>query len=305
MSDINLTKIRRLDCGLLIVFQELIRHHRTTTVAQHLNLTQPAVSHALARLREIFEDPLFIRRPNGLEPTQRALELAPRIEELIRLTQAALETGQAFTPAETARNFRIGGGDFMSALIAAPLLRLFEKEAPNASFVFRFSLGQEALDGLARDEIDVAVGRFSTEQDDFISEHLYDEKYCVVARKNHPSISGSLDLSTYSDLGHVIIALRNDMEQFGDDLLKQHGIERRVVAAVPRFLTGLTLIAESDALMTVQRRLATRYAKAFKLQVLEVPYPTQPFPIVAVRRSLDKDDIATNWLVDKIRASAN
>ena len=305
MSDINYTKIRRLDGALLLTFQELMRHHRTTTAAEKLNLSQSAVSHALARLRDIFDDPLFIRRPNGLEPTQRAHELAPQIEELIRLTQAALETGQAFAPEETGRNFRIGGGDFMSALISAPLLRLFEQEAPNASFVFRFSLGQEALDGLLRDEIDVAVGRFSIDQAEFISEHLYDERYCVVARKNHPHVNGSLNLATYSELGHVIIALRNDMEQFGDDLLKQHGIERRVVAAVPRFLTGLTLIAESDALMTVQRRLATRYANAFKLQVLEVPYTTQPFPIVAVRRKLDSDDLAINWLIDKIRNSSN
>jgi len=304
MTDINLSKIRRLDGSLLLIFRELMRHHRTTVVAERLGLTQSAVSHALGRLRELFDDALFIRRPNGLEPTHRALEIAPRIDELIRLTEVALDTGKAFDPLATRRIFRIGGGDFMSALIAAPLLHLFECEAPQASFVFRFALGSDAFDALRRDDVDIAVGRLRPRGDDVVVEHLYDESYCVVARQGHPRVQGSIDLATFSELGHVIIALGNDLEQLGDDRLKQQNIERRMVAAVPRFLTGFTLAAQSDALLTVQRRLAERYAVAFKLQVLDVPYPSESFPIVAVRRQADQDDPAINWLIDKVRRSA-
>jgi DNA-binding transcriptional LysR family regulator len=303
-SQINLSKIKRLDGSLLLIFRELMRHRRTTLVAERLGLTQSAVSHALARLRELFDDALFVRRPNGLEPTQRALELAPRIDELLRLTESTLDTGKDFDPAVTRRIFRIGGGDFMSALIAAPLLHLFEREAPLASFVFRFSLGVDAFDALRRDEVDIAVGRFRPRSPDCIFENLYEEQYCVVARQDHPRVRGAIDLQTFSELGHVIIALGNDLEQLGDDRLKLQSIERRMVAAVPRFLTGFTLVAQSDALLTVQRRLAERYATAFKLQVLDVPYPTDTFPIIAVRRQQDKDDVAINWLIDKVRQSA-
>lgn len=304
MSDINISKIRRLDGGLLLIFQELMHHRRTTIVAERLNLTQPAVSHALARLREIFEDPLFNRRPNGLEPTQRSLELAPRIEELIRQTQITLDTGKAFDPASTSRNFRIGGGDFMSALLAAPLLKQFEQNAPNASFVFRFSLGQEALDSLRRDDIDVAVGRLHANEQEFITEELYQEEYCIVARERNPHINNEIDLTLFSKLNHVIISLGNDMAQLGDDNLKERNIERRVVAAVPRFLTAFTLIAESDAIMTVQKRLASRYAKPFKLEIYPVPYPTDKVKIVAVCRRVDKSDEATRWLIEQIKTSA-
>lgn len=305
MSDIIFSKIKRLDGTLLLIFRELMRHRRTTVVAERLGLTQSAVSHALARLRELFEDALFVRRPNGLEPTQRALEIAPRIDELIRLTEAALDTGRAFDPAATRRIFRIGGGDFMSALIAAPLLQQFESEAPQASFVFRFTLGADALNALRRDEVDVAVGRFRPRSNDFIFEDLYEEEYCVVARQGHPCVRDAIDLQTFSELGHVVIALGNDLEQLGDDRLKQQNIERHMVAAVPRFLTGFTLVAQSDALLTVQRRLAVRYAKAFQLQVLDVPYPSEPFPVVAVRRQQDKNDAAINWLIEKVRQSAS
>ena len=303
-SKIGSAKIRRLDGTLLLIFREVMRHRRTTTVAEHLGMTQSAVSHALGRLRDLFDDKLFVRRAGGLEPTQRALEIAPCIDELIRLGDATLETGKPFDAATTPRNFRIGGGDFMSALIAAPLLQLFEREAPNASFVFRFALGQEALDGLRRDEVDIAVGRLRPRGDNFLVEHLYDEEYCVVARVGHPRIQGALDLNLFSELGHVIIALGPDLEQLGDNALKKLGIERRMVAAVPRFLTAFTLVAQSDALLTVQRRLAVRYAKAFQLQVLNMPYQSESFGVVAVRRRPDQDDAAINWLIEKVRQSA-
>lgn len=304
MSDINFSKIRRIDCGLLVIFQELMRHRRTTVVAEHLNLSQSAISHALARLRELFEDQLFLRLPNGLEPTLRAKELAPQIDELIRLSSITLDTGKSFNPKETGRTFRLGGGDFMSALIAAPLLNLFEKEAPNASFIFRFLLGQQAIESLYRDEIDVAVGRFETTLiDNVIEEQLYEESYCVVARVGHPRISGEIDLKTFSEVDHIIIALGKELEQFGDDNLKKLSIERKVVAAVPRFFTGFTLVSKSNAILIAQRHLAKSYAKIFKLQVLDVPYPTSSFPIVALRKQADKDDPAISWFVNRIKQS--
>ncbi len=287
----------------MLIFRELMRQRRSTTVAERLGLTQSAVSHALARLRDLFEDPLFIRRPNSLEPTQRALEIAPRIEELIRIADAALGTGKLFNPATTQRNFRIAGGEFMSALIAAPLLRCFKREAPNASFVFRFALGTQALDHLQRDEVDIAVGRFTSRTEGFHREHLYDDEYCVVARVGHPRVQGSIDLQTFTEVDHIIVSLTGHLEQLGDDNLKQQHVERHIVAAVPRFLTGLTLVAQSDAILMVQRRLAVRYANTFGLQVLVPPHETKSFSHFAMSRLQDREDPAIDWLIKKFRES--
>src|SRR5258706_16011720 len=99
MSDIDLNDIRRLDGNLLLVFRELSRTRRTTEAARRLHVTQSTVSHALARLRDLFEDPLFVRRPHGLEPTQRALELAPRIDSLIDMIGGVMAREGAFDPA--------------------------------------------------------------------------------------------------------------------------------------------------------------------------------------------------------------
>ena len=108
MSDIDVNNIRRLDGGLLLVFRGLLRRRQTTAVALELGLSQSAVSHALTRLRDLFEDPLFIRRPHGLEPTRRALELAPRVDALIDLARETLEREGIFDPARSTRRFTLG-----------------------------------------------------------------------------------------------------------------------------------------------------------------------------------------------------
>src|SRR5260370_10097917 len=114
MNDIDKNDIRKLDGSLLLVFRELSRTRRTTEAARRLGVTQSTVSHALARLRDLFDDPLFVRRPHGLEPTQRALELAPRIDSLIDMAGAVLARGGGFKPAPRARALLVGGPGFLT-----------------------------------------------------------------------------------------------------------------------------------------------------------------------------------------------
>src|ERR1044071_1472721 len=114
MADIDTSKIRQLDFTLLLVMQGLLRHRRTTLVADQLGLSQYAISHALARLRTLFGDPLFLRRPHGLEPTRHALDLSPRIDALVRAANEAMGLPDNFDPKTTTRGFRLGASDFLS-----------------------------------------------------------------------------------------------------------------------------------------------------------------------------------------------
>jgi len=104
--DIDNNNIRRVDFSLLLIFDELVRHQRTTVVADRLGLSQSAVSHALTRLRDLFNDPLFSRRPDGLTPTRRALELAPKVRTLMRLTHDVVGCAAEFDPTASDRQFR-------------------------------------------------------------------------------------------------------------------------------------------------------------------------------------------------------
>src|SRR5436190_528495 len=146
MSDIDANKIRQLDGSLLLVLRELLRLRRTTAVAHKLGLSQSAVSHALSRLRELFGDGLFVRKP---------LELAPRVDALLYAMNDAIGLRDSFAAHTTERGFRIAAPDHLTTLIAPPLLAVFRKHAPNARFAFSQRLGQDALDAVQRDEIDL------------------------------------------------------------------------------------------------------------------------------------------------------
>src|SRR6187431_3117671 len=128
MRDIDENKIKQLDGSLLLVLRELLRQRRTTLVARRLGLSQSAVSHALARLRVLFGDPLFVREPHGLRPTRHALTLAPKVEALLADMGQALGMADAFDAKSAERGFRIGAPDHLATLLAPELLRVFASE---------------------------------------------------------------------------------------------------------------------------------------------------------------------------------
>src|ERR1700742_3720948 len=134
MSDFDLNQIRRLDGGRRLVFRELLRTRRASVVAERLGLSPSAISDALTRLRDLFDDPLFVRRPHGFEPTRRAEELGPKFEALIELTGQTLAKTAGFAPSLSRRSFRFAAPEFVTALIGAPLINQLKAAAPDVAF---------------------------------------------------------------------------------------------------------------------------------------------------------------------------
>ncbi len=301
MVDIDETKIRRLDFALLLVFRELLRQRRTTLVAARLGLTQSAVSHSLARLRDIFGEPLFLRRPDGLQPTQAALALGLRVDALLDLAGDMMGAARRFDPARSDRLFRIATNDFVSTLLAPALQMELARCAPKARFSMRFAMGTPALDALHADLVDVALGRFPTLPHDQRATMLADEEYLVAARAGHDRLRHGLDLATYRDLDHVLVSFNGDFQGTADLALARLGHTRRVVASVPLFLTAFATVSRSDAVTTVPARLARRYADAFGLCLHEPPFPLERFTIVAVRHNRTASDPGLDWLLAMIR----
>jgi DNA-binding transcriptional LysR family regulator len=299
MSDFDINQIRRLDGALLLVFRELLRRRRATEVADRLGLSPSAISHALTRLRDLFGDPLFIRRPHGLEPTRRALELGPKVENLLQVASATLGQERAFDPAGTERRFVISAPEFVSAQIGAPLIDLFARDAPRAQFVL-VSLNQAAaMEGLRRGEVDLAVGRFDQPLSlGLTSEPLFEDVYCVVARRGHPRIDGAIDLATYCEAG-LVLAVSTAETSPGEEVMPGRGAAR-VRAFVPRWLTVLVMVATTDAIGSCPRRFAASQADTLGLQVLDTPFEDGPFRVSLVRRA-DATDPALEWLEAQVR----
>ena len=295
MHDIRNNDIRKLDGTLLLIFRGLLRLRRTTAVAAELGLSQSAVSHALARLRDIFDDPLFVRRPHGLEPTRRAREIGPRIDALLDIAVETLGRAAAFNPATSRRQFVFSAPEFIAGLLGPPLVMRFGRAAPLASFAIDYLSPAEALAALARGRVDLALGRFDVLPREFVGEVVYADRYCVAARAGHPKLKGGITESQYNTIGHVYAHAESEVAQ------AERGTNVAAMrAAVPRWLTVLEMIAASDAIATVPRKLAERYAKPLKLQILKPPF--EPFRIeVSAVRPVGRTDSGLEWLLEGIR----
>jgi DNA-binding transcriptional LysR family regulator len=302
MSDFDFNQIRKLDGGLLLVFRELLRTRRATIVAGRLGLSSSAISHALTRLRDLFDDPLFIRRPHGFEPTRRALELGPKIEALINLTGETLSKGEGFDPARSERFFRFAAPEFLTALVGATLLNQLKAAAPAVTFSLAFTAEEDAFRALRSGEIEFALGRFGAARPGFAQEVLFKDRYCVAARKGHPLIDGPLSYEAWRDIGHIFAW--SGSETGGDTSEGDGGQTVARLAAVPQWMTALLMAASTDGLVTCPRRLAERHADLLGLQVLDTPFEPYEITVSVVRRA-GVVDAGVDWFLDQVRAAVD
>jgi len=297
MSDIDIAKNRRLDGALLLVLRELLRCRSATEAARRLNLSQSAISHSLKRLRDLFQDPLFVRRSHGLEPTRRAQALAPRIDALLELASETLDVEDSYDPTTTPRTFNLAAPEFVTALIAAPLLRLLGPYAPRVPFACRHLSPEATADGLRRGEIDVALGRFETLDVDGLSRQpAFEDRYCIVARRDHPRLRGAISEAEYLKMDHVWASSGSEVHP--DDLYSDYSLFR-TAAEVPHWLTALALVSVTDVLATCPRRLAQSQAEVLRLQVLDTPWESPPFTVFALRRAEGRDP-GVDWFMARV-----
>jgi DNA-binding transcriptional LysR family regulator len=309
MAEFDAMKIRKLDGGLLLIFRELLLRRRASAVADHLGLSPSAISHALDRLRDAFGDPLFIRRSHGLEPTQRAIELGPKIEAVIAMLGEAVSGEAGFDPAGSHRRFRIVCADHIATLIAPPLVEIFRREAPDATFSVRPAYLTNALRAVRRDEADIALGVFDEAPRGLLARPLFEDDYCVIARAEHPTVQGAVDYETYATIGHVFIGNPDGMlaDEFSLDtkaMAANYGklpspAVVRTHAYLIQWESVMLLVSESDVLAECPRRLARRYAARLGLQILDQPFAPFRMAVQAVRRS-DAPDAAVDWLMEKL-----
>jgi len=301
MSDISDIKLRKLDLGLLLVFQEVYRRGSSSAAADRLRLSQPAISQALKRLEELVEEPLFIRSPAGMRPTARAIAIAPKVDALLSLASETVVN--RFQPETCDRLFRISAADFSASLLTAPLVQRLAIHAPASKLSLGFAGGpSQAYHLLRNGGLDLAVGRFVNLPSDCVALPLFEEDYQVVVRIGHPLVREGLDLDTYLQAQHVIVSFAGDLTGTIDGELALLGHVRNVVVASPMFLSAFAAVAATDLIATVPRRLAVRFANVFSLVAHELPFPASRFHINLIRARSTLKDRALDWLTAEIQA---
>jgi DNA-binding transcriptional LysR family regulator len=299
----NEIDIRRLDMTLLLVFQELMRHRKLTVVAERLGLTQSTISHSLRRLRDVFDDVLFLRHASGVEPTARALELEPVVRDIVELARKALTRDEAFAPAHASGVVRIAMPDHHCALMTRPLIELFSREAPGLQTSIRPLVRQQALDALAGNEIDLAIGHFLKCQEGMSARLLFEGDHVVIARRDHPVIKRKLDIKSFLRVDHVLVTLGGDLEGIVDRALARQGLTRRLVAGVPYFMPALAIVSRTDVIATIPRRHAEAFAGDFGLRIFEPPLALPSYRVAVVWHARNAKSGLIQWVVETLAAT--
>ena len=301
MSDIDNTNIRLLDGALIQVFLGLMRHRKSTVVAEGMGLTQPAISHALKRLRAIYGDALFIRRPHGFEPTHVARELEPQLRSVVAMLERGLQAQKPFDPTGSTRTIRIAAYDYELATVLPPLIAQTARKSPSLQIATRPARGDSALAALSEGEVDLVLSYYEAPPDRFSVTLLYEDSYKLVARKDHPIERKGLSPSRYAAARHLLVSPDGQMRGHVDDVLQGLGLSRTASAAVPLFFPALAILRDSDLVATLPARVAERYAETFGLTAHDLPFPTQSISVSAVRHRRDENNPMHEWLIAMLR----
>jgi DNA-binding transcriptional LysR family regulator len=296
----NDVRLRRLDAGLLLVFEAVSRTGNFSHAAVSVGLSPSAVSHSVARLREIFDDPLFLRQAQGVTPTLRAKALRGPVANALGALRRALNEASDFKPSAIDRVFQIAALDAFIATLAPPLLARLASEAPGARIAFVTHGREETRKALLEGRADLALGVFEDHSQDFLAQSIGSESFVVVARRDHPLLAGGLSLEAWLACDHLIVSAAGDLVGAVDVALAARGLSRRTTAAMPQFLATFATLAASDATATVTQSLATAFAPTFGLAIHAPPIDLPPFQLTILRARPRAPDPALDWLVASI-----
>lgn len=292
----NPNNLSSVDLNLLVIFDALVSERHATRAAERIGLTQPAVSHALTRLRALFDDPLFVRSPRGMTPTPAALTLAPSVRSILDQVQGVLTTGRAFEPASSRRRFTLGLSDYAAFVLLPGLTSRLEVQAPEVSLVVRNTSRGLGLGMLEDGDVELIAGNFPEPQSHMREALLYEEDFVCAGRADHSALKSGLDLDRYLRLRHLQVSLRGDPFGYVDAELRERGLARTVAVTVGHFLMAPLLVGTSNLVATEPRRLFGPLAGRLDLTIVAPPLEIPPFRVVQTWHARYDQDPGHAWL---------
>lgn len=284
-----------LDFNLLKALEALLDECNVTRAARRLGVTQPAMSGMLVRLREHFQDPLFVRAQRGIVPTRRAEELAAEVRRIIAQINA-LQQPASFTPSSANLTFTIAATDYALRTIAVPLLSAIRQQAPHIRIAFVTVDETQIQRQLERGEIDLALMTPNTAHPDLHARHLFEEHYVCVLREHHPVLKNrkKLTLEQFCTLDHALVSLHGAaFSGITDLVLDQTGKSRKVCVSVGSFLILPDILRSSDLVAVLPSRLVDGQQG---LTAVPVPVGIPGFTKIAVWHERTHQDPAQRWM---------
>jgi DNA-binding transcriptional LysR family regulator len=294
----------RVDLNLIKVFIAIYESNSVTQAAARLFLTQPTVSFSLAKLRDTFQDTLFVRGANGMMPTVVAELAYARFKVAIDHIDSAIEISRGFAPETSSHRFRVAM-TALGMLIFMPLImRRIEQEAPGVEIeVVQVAVSE--LDGwLATGKADVVLGNLPALEATTRSVMLFSERYACLLRENHPTIGETLDLPAFVQARHVLVTPPFSGHHL-EDSLQQLGIHRKIALQLPHFTLLPQLISETDLVITLPSRVAKMFLSYGNLRMLEIPVAIPYFEVKMYWHAQHAEKAAHCWLRNMLSETLN
>lgn len=284
--------LKKIDLNLFLVFDTIYTERNLTQAARALSITQPAVSNALARLRKMFNDELFIRTARGMLPTPVADSIAHNVSEALALLNSSVLEREAFDPLTAERTYQFSMTDLTEVVLLPVLFPILGKQAPNVSIQSHYVKRNELIRHLSRSELDFAIEVPVIEDPQLCHESLIQTEYVCLLRAGHPALQSPLDITHYLTLGHIHVSSRRKGLGLVDLALIKHGHERNVKMRVQHYRAAANVASKTDLVLTAPRALADQY----DLVMLPLPFEVARLDLHLYWHRQADSDQSHRWL---------
>ena len=297
----------QVDLNLLRYLTVLVQECSVSRAAERVDITQPAMSAALKRLRTAFGDPILVRSGQAMVATPRAEEMAATVKPLLHSVDKLSRPALNFEPKLSRLDFTLMGSDYVQYAILGKLCQIIAIEAPGISILQRPANPNKVVTWMESGQVDLGIGYLPMPPENLHARPLFqDEQVCIV-RKNHPALKHRLTTELYAELVHVAVS-PGGAGLYGtriDQVLSSHGIRRRIGLTLPSFLALPYVVSQTDYIATVPSRIAKHFAQKLELQIITSPIQLPAFEISMFWHERVHIDLANVWLRQKVvKASA-
>ncbi len=297
------TNLRNVDLNLLLIFETVFAVGSISGAAGQLSLTQPAVSNALARLREHFDDPLFVREGRGVKPTSRSQQMIEPVREALQLIRRQFDGDHVIDLATYKRHFRVVVIDPLEALMMPGLMREITRSAPHIVVENRPPTLTNLAAEIVAGTIDLACYTYPSNTPGLVIESIGAVDYVVIARKGHPAVGKTLSLKTFMSLGHVgLIDELRSHSNVDRDVTTRAG-QRRMVYLINKIWSMPPIVGNTDLVAVIPRRFAEWVAPIYGLSIHEPPVPIASQDFHMIWHQKNSDDPGHQWLRQTMKAS--
>lgn len=289
-----------MDLNLLHVFSAIYREKNLTRAAESLGISPAGASAALRRLREEFQDTLFIRKAHGVEPTVRADAIAEKLSMALELVEQAKKPGHAFDPAKENRVFIVGMSDYSQAIILPSLLKALRASAPGVSLAVRHTGGTTVRKSLDDGMFDLVIGNVITPLGRIRQQHLLTEGFSGLIAQTHPLAFRTFDVQELNDYPALLTEAHGNEMWWEHPMIKATGYAPTKIVSIPGFLGVSLLLLNSPLVCVTARRLSAIFTKAYPLKTIPMPFDDQPILIRQYWHERLHNDPAHMWLRQQI-----